>query len=245
MNTMGDRGGRRPVLWLRGERPECVLDRTTVRRVGDSRIGRVAAAPTSNHQPDDQTACGHHASLRLRDTLAGMIAYSDLVAALRHWRERNGLPNFGTDPGPAPAVVLKAPPGPPGPPPGLVRSGPPVAPGASVEVDDEIEAHENRERGDLRERGQRLRAELRGRAAPVRAHRAGRAAGLRHRPERGVEVPGHHRLHRPGHDQSGDVRRDRDARRRLRVRELAGADAAAARGHQAGHRQRARRRHRR
>jgi hypothetical protein len=71
-----------------------------------------------------------------------MIAYSDLVAALRHWRERNGLPNFGTDPGPAPAVVLKAPPGPPGPPPGAPRTSPPVAPGGSIEVDDEIEAHE-------------------------------------------------------------------------------------------------------
>jgi hypothetical protein len=73
-----------------------------------------------------------------------MIPYSDLVVALRSWRERNGLPNFGVDPGSAPAVV-KAPPG-PAPVPAMARTAPPAAPPrsapAAIEVEDELEAHE-------------------------------------------------------------------------------------------------------
>jgi len=68
-----------------------------------------------------------------------MIPYSDLVAALRQWRVRNGLPNFGVDPGSA-AVVVKAPPGPP--PSFGLRPTPPPAPSAETPPLDEIEAHE-------------------------------------------------------------------------------------------------------
>lgn len=76
-----------------------------------------------------------------------MIPYSDLVTALRSWRERNGLPNFGVDPGPstasasasasAPVVIQAAP---------IPRAAPPVAPPRApaplVEVEDEIDASE-------------------------------------------------------------------------------------------------------
>ena len=41
-----------------------------------------------------------------------MIPYADLVAALRHWRARNGLPIAGGDLGPPPAAYVPTLPGP-------------------------------------------------------------------------------------------------------------------------------------
>jgi hypothetical protein len=76
-----------------------------------------------------------------------MIPYQDLVAALRHWRARNGLPNVGADVGPAPASAASLAP-PMGAP--LPRAAP-MAPAApmvpkpmleTIDVEEEIEAHE-------------------------------------------------------------------------------------------------------
>src|SRR5689334_21653091 len=77
-----------------------------------------------------------------------MIPYSDLVAALRSWRERNGLPNFGVDPGASPSAMASPAPSLPGPPPGTglqTRTAPPMPPpgGATVDVgEEEIDAQE-------------------------------------------------------------------------------------------------------
>jgi hypothetical protein len=77
-----------------------------------------------------------------------MIPYSDLVTALRNWRTRNGLPNFGPDVGagsadaaPPPMMGSSFPP----PSPLATRTTPPTPPpgGAMVmDVEDEIDAAE-------------------------------------------------------------------------------------------------------
>jgi hypothetical protein len=78
-----------------------------------------------------------------------MIPYSDLVAALRSWRERNGLPNFGIDPGASPSAMATPAPSLPGPPAGTglqTRTAPPMPPpgagGSTIEVAEEIDAQE-------------------------------------------------------------------------------------------------------
>jgi hypothetical protein len=77
-----------------------------------------------------------------------MIPYADLVAALRGWRERNGLPNFGPDVGGSSAPAMASTPAPSFPPPTplATRSAPPMPPpGASagtIDVEEEIDAAE-------------------------------------------------------------------------------------------------------
>jgi|SRR5688572_25880963 hypothetical protein len=71
-----------------------------------------------------------------------MIPYSDLVTALRSWRERNGLPNFGVDPGPSAPAVIQAAPIAPAAPRTAPPAAPPRAPAPLVEVEDEIDASE-------------------------------------------------------------------------------------------------------
>jgi hypothetical protein len=67
-----------------------------------------------------------------------MIPYSDLVAALRHWRARNGMPVVGDDVGPPPSAIVSAPPGPSSAIP-LTRPKPPAAPFPPARPDDEDE----------------------------------------------------------------------------------------------------------
>jgi hypothetical protein len=71
-----------------------------------------------------------------------MIPYQDLVAALRHWRERNGLPNVGIDVGPPPqsAASLAPPMGAPLPRAQPIASPPPMQ--ETVDIEEEIDAHE-------------------------------------------------------------------------------------------------------
>jgi hypothetical protein len=72
-----------------------------------------------------------------------MIPYSDLVAALRHWRARNGMPVVGDDVGPPPSSMVMAPPGPTsGSFAATPKPKPPAAPfpPARPDEDDEIEA---------------------------------------------------------------------------------------------------------
>src|SRR5690242_2186620 len=86
-----------------------------------------------------------------------MIPYSDLVVALRSWRERNGLPNFGVDPGAPPSAMMTPSANLPGPPPGtglVTRTAPPMPPpgaaaaaavehdGETMDVAEEIDAQE-------------------------------------------------------------------------------------------------------
>ena len=65
-----------------------------------------------------------------------MIPYTDLVAALRHWRARNGLPIAGGDVGPPPSAWE---PRLPGPPPALER---PYADASGVLGGDTMDAEE-------------------------------------------------------------------------------------------------------
>jgi hypothetical protein len=77
-----------------------------------------------------------------------MIPYADLVTALRSWRERNGLPNFGPDVGGSsqPAMVSEPAPSLPPPTPLATRSAPPMPPPgpavSAIEVEEEIDAAE-------------------------------------------------------------------------------------------------------